>query len=319
MPTYNRADLLPQSIESILSQDFMDLELIVVDDGSTDNTSAVMARIQQEDARVVYVPLPENRGIGFARDAGLPHCSGRYIALSDSDDLWLPGKLSEQVQVLEAYPEIEILFGDFVNIDYVGGTEGMGFAQTRPGIKHLSVRSLGQDLWIVDGGVETGILRANFIATPTMLLRKEVFDKIGSFNTTLTPTDHEFCWRAAVLGIQFAYISHPLIERYRYASSSTASIFEIAPQLLDALRICRQTCEAERRYDLRSHIQEAEQREWRKLIWEYGRNRMRLDATKMFLRSLGNGFSLRTFVFFVTALGGPWLIDLATSVRSGSA
>ena len=119
MPTYNRADLLPRTIASILSQDYDDLELLIVDDGSSDNTTEVIREIQEQDSRLRYLQLPENRGIGFAREAGLQHLSGKYIALADSDDLWLPGKLKAQVNVLEKHTRIGILFGDFWNIDYV--------------------------------------------------------------------------------------------------------------------------------------------------------------------------------------------------------
>ena len=123
MPTYNRADLLPRSIASILSQDFDDLQLLIVDDGSTDNTASVVKEIQNQDSRVRYLRLPENRGIGYARNAGLQHVTGKYIGLADSDDLWLPGKLKTQVEIMEQHPEIEVLFGDFWDIDHLKGTK----------------------------------------------------------------------------------------------------------------------------------------------------------------------------------------------------
>lgn len=319
MPTYNRAELLPRTIESILSQGLEDFELLIVDDGSTDNTAAVILEIQARDARLRYLPLPENRGIGFARQAGLQHVSGQYVALADSDDLWLPGKLKAQVEVLEKYPEIDILFGDFWNIDYVRGTEASGFAETRAGMKHLAIRPLADELWLIEGGVEIGILKSNFIAAPTMVLRADVFKKVGGFDTTLsTPVDHEFGWRAAVLGARYAYINRPLIRRYRYPSSVTAHTTKAAMQTLDALEICRRTCEVSGRPDLLTHVRAAENRVWRKLIRAYADKAQRANVWWAYRESLRVGWSLRTFIFFVIGLVGPRAMSYAMRLRTKS-
>jgi len=317
MPTYNRAELLPRTIESILSQDFEDFELLIVDDGSTDDTAAVIREIQAQDARLRYLPLPENRGIGFARQAGLQHASGKYIALADSDDLWLPGKLKVQVEVLERYPEIDILFGDFWNIDYVRGTEYGGFAHTQAGMRHLTVRQLAADLWLIEKGVETGMLISNFIAAPTMVLKADIFTKVGGFDITLsTSVDREFGWRAAVLGARYAYLSRPLIKRYRYPSSVTAHTCEATMRMLQALETCRRTCEAARRPDLLGHVRASEDRAWRKLIRACGEKGQRRQACQAYVKSLRRGFSLRTLAFLIMALGGRPLITLALKLRT---
>jgi len=317
MPTYNRADLLPRTIPSILSQDFGDFELLIVDDGSTDNTADVIRKIQERDPRLRYFKLPENQGIGFAREAGRQHVSSKYIALADSDDLWLPGKLKAQVEVLENHPAIDILFGDFWNIDYVRGIEASGFAETQKGMKHLVTRPLDDDLWLVESGVETGILRSNFIPAPTMVLRMDVFKKVGGFNTTLsTPVDFEFGWRAAVLGAQYAYINRPLIERYRYQSSVTARIIDSSLQMLGCLEICRRTCETAQRPELISYIRAAEHRMWCIMIWEYTDMSQRAEVWRAYRESLRHGFSLRTFAFFVLGMGGPWAMSSAMRLRA---
>lgn len=316
MPTYNRADLLPGTIASILSQDFDDLELLIVDDPSTDNTAEVIKEIQDQDPRLRYVQLPENRGIGFARDAGLQHVSGKYIALADSDDLWLPGKLTAQVEVLQKYPEIDILFGDFWNINHIKGTEESGFAQTQAGMKHLAVRHIADDLWLVEGGVETSILRSNFIAVPTMVLRATVFKKVGSFNASLRIEDLEFVWRAAVLGAQYAYLNRLLIERHKYQSSVTAHIADAAIQKLKALKVCRRTCEMAQRLELLDHIRAAEVKTWRRLIWAYGYNGQRAEAVRAFGKSLPCGFSARNLFIFAIALLGPQALSFVQRART---
>jgi glycosyltransferase involved in cell wall biosynthesis len=101
IPTYNRGWILKEAIDSVLSQDFDDFELIVVDDGSTDNTQDILDGY----ARDITVIRQDNRGVSAARNAGIDSASGQFIAFLDSDDLWLPGKLSLQVDFFNSNPE----------------------------------------------------------------------------------------------------------------------------------------------------------------------------------------------------------------------
>ncbi|MBC7224455.1 MAG: glycosyltransferase family 2 protein, partial [Anaerolineae bacterium] len=146
-PTYNRAALLPRSMESVLSQDFADLELIVVDDGSTDRTPQVVA--QFADPRLRYIRFAENRGIGAARHAGVEASQGDLIAFNDSDDVWLPGKLAYQVALFQRHPDVDVIFGDYRNIHMERGTEESGFAQTAQGLQALAVHPLEPEVWAV--------------------------------------------------------------------------------------------------------------------------------------------------------------------------
>lgn len=102
LPTFNRADQLVAAARSVLQQSFGDLELIIVDDGSTDDIAAVAAGLA--DGRVVYVRREENGGASAARNVGLAEAKGRFIAFQDSDDLWLPEKLGRQVALLNSLP-----------------------------------------------------------------------------------------------------------------------------------------------------------------------------------------------------------------------
>jgi glycosyltransferase involved in cell wall biosynthesis len=101
IPTYNRGWILNEAIDSVLSQGFDDFELIVVDDGSTDNTQDILDGY----ARDITVIRQDNRGVSAARNAGIDSASGQFIAFLDSDDLWLPGKLSLQVDFFNSNPE----------------------------------------------------------------------------------------------------------------------------------------------------------------------------------------------------------------------
>jgi len=99
LPTYNRASLLPRAMRSVLEQTYQDLELVVVDDASTDDTARVVAEIN--DYRVRYVCQEKNKGACAARNRGISMARGEYIAFQDSDDTWLPDKLEKQLRRME--------------------------------------------------------------------------------------------------------------------------------------------------------------------------------------------------------------------------
>jgi glycosyltransferase involved in cell wall biosynthesis len=103
LPVYNRRNSLRMSARSVLDQSVGDLELIVVDDASTEDIASVVRELG--DPRVRYVRHERNRGAAAARNTGLAHAEGRFIAFQDSDDLWLPGKLERHLHLLERAPE----------------------------------------------------------------------------------------------------------------------------------------------------------------------------------------------------------------------
>jgi len=101
IPTYNRSWAIRDAIDSVLDQDFSDYELIVIDDGSTDNTMQILDRYREE----IVVLYQENKGVSAARNRGIAAASGQFIAFLDSDDIWLPKKLSIQVDFFKSNPD----------------------------------------------------------------------------------------------------------------------------------------------------------------------------------------------------------------------
>jgi glycosyltransferase involved in cell wall biosynthesis len=109
IPTYNREKLLLEAVDSVLQQSYDDYEIIVLDDGSTDGTQNA---ISNYSPKVTYIKQ-ENRGVNAARNIAIQHARGEYIALLDSDDLWLPGKLALQIKLLELFQDVGFVYSDF--------------------------------------------------------------------------------------------------------------------------------------------------------------------------------------------------------------
>ena len=108
IPTYNRARMIGEAIESVLSQAYNDLELIVVDDGSSDETRKVVSNYFPQ---VNYL-YQEHQGVSAARNCGIKHSRGEYLSFLDSDDLWLKEKLRSQMMFMESHPEAFICYTD---------------------------------------------------------------------------------------------------------------------------------------------------------------------------------------------------------------
>ena len=312
IPTYNRADLLPRAVQSVLDQDFTDLELLVVDDGSTDHTGEIVQSMRDQDSRVWYLRIAENRGIGYARNFGLRNAKGDFIAWIDSDDVWLPGTLQEKVRILETYADIDILFTDFLNINLINDTQANAFIAVEVALRMLETAQLEEDLFYVVSGMEFALLRKMIVQLGTAIFRAGLIKIIGSFNTILSgPEDFEFVWRAAVKDCRFAFMCTASQIRYVDSASFTSNKATSLYKTIQALQICRSTGETLQRYDLRKPIREAQLRNWRNLIWVYGKDGARLEAIQAYRQSkVAVGFSLRSLVFYLAALLGPRCISL---------
>jgi len=108
-PTYNRADLIGRAIDSVIKQTYTNWEIIVIDDGSTDNTKEII-KTYLTDKRVRFITYPENRGVNHARNAGIDVATGSIIALLDSDDLLVEQALEKAKEFIETYPDYDIYF-----------------------------------------------------------------------------------------------------------------------------------------------------------------------------------------------------------------
>lgn len=212
IPTYNRADILDRAIDSVLGQTYDDLELIVVDDGSTDRTPELIA--EYDDPRLTFIEHEENRGGSVARNTGIAHATGDYLAFLDSDDAWRPRKLELQVAELDRRGDDWVAV--YCDAEFV--TADTGFVQQAAGflVDHIADSDTptegGEELikYVLADELHTS-------AGSTLLVRQETVDAIDGFDESFIRfQDPEFLIRVLQQG-KLAYIPQTLVERYESA------------------------------------------------------------------------------------------------------
>lgn len=208
VPTYNRVDHLHRSIESVLAQTYEDLELLIVDDGSTDDTAELVQ--SYDDDRITYIVHEENRGASAARNTGIERASGEYIAFLDSDDEWLPRKLEHQVAEIESRPPGWVAV--YCGVELADEDCRLRSYARRTGFSRLS-KTEG-----AEGGVELvkDVLRdcLHTSAGSTLLVTADVVDAIDGFDESFERfQDPEFLIRVLRQG-KLAYVDETLVRRY---------------------------------------------------------------------------------------------------------
>ncbi len=204
--TYNRENLVLRALKSVLSQTFKDFEVLLVDDGSTDNTHKAIQEIQKEDKRVVYV-YQENKGWPSALNTGLSNAQGRYIAFLDSDDEWLPEKLEKQISFLENNKSFDgvTCYGNIILDD-------------KEKIK-LGVLKQSDDY----NNQLKNFINGDFPSIPSsLLLKKEIFEKVGYYDEFLKlSTDADMMIRIFKAGFKIGVIKEVLFNYYIHKQNLT--------------------------------------------------------------------------------------------------
>jgi glycosyltransferase involved in cell wall biosynthesis len=198
IPTYNRAAVLQEAIQSVMLQTYPDYEVIVVDDGSTDNTRDVVSAFSGKGRYV----LQQNRGRSAARNHGIRLARGRYIAFLDSDDMFLPEKLGVQVSALKSGWDFGMAYSHSLAM-YEPGRIAEG---------HLHARGR------LSGWIHPEILfiQGTVITVPSVLVRARILGEVGGFDETMHICEDLDLWRRIAMRYKVLQIRLPLaVVRYR--------------------------------------------------------------------------------------------------------
>jgi glycosyltransferase involved in cell wall biosynthesis len=305
IPAYNRAEWLPKSIGSVISQTYSNWEIIVWDDGSSDNTEEVVNSFNEK--RIRYF-RDGNRGVSFARNRAVEKSRGEYIAFLDSDDQWEVNKLSRQVGVMERYLILDCLFTNYININLVTGITAEGFAQNKINLDNLKTELLEKYVLQINEGMPESLsilYFSLFIQLSSVLVRKSALVKVGYFNETLKNCeDTEYLWRMGLLDIKFAFIDEILMNRNKPPESLSSRSVENRLNYLDALDNCRAESLKMGRVDLVKGLKVSYKNAWLGLIRLYNIQGNKRKSIETFIRSCEYGVSWVSFSLLAEAFYG---------------
>ena len=174
IPTYNSDKYICEAIDSVFNQSYSDYEIIVIDDGSTDNTKTI---IQNKYASIRYHYV-ENNGVAAARNLGILMAQGEFIAFLDADDKWLPTKLEKQITCFQNDDKLGMVFTENSFFNDRGVTKG-----------RVNKRDS-----LMQGDIVRNIFLKSYVATPTVMVRKSVFEAVGLFEEELVVAEDDNMW-----------------------------------------------------------------------------------------------------------------------------
>ena len=210
IPTYKRPNELQRAVASVLSQDYNDLEVIIIDDNppESDTRAATEAAVAAMDGPIIHLKNETSFGGGGARNRGIENAKGEYLAFLDDDDEWLPGKLKRQVELLDSLPEtVCSIDTGFIEIDEIKGTT----KEVKPALRG----SIFDELLVKHKG------RAPKLSS--MFCRTAVLREIGMFDVTLPARQDLDLYLRLARKYTFEFIETPLVNKYIHGSDRITS------------------------------------------------------------------------------------------------
>jgi len=206
IPAYNAEKYIQRALESALAQTYKDIEIIVIDDGSTDKTAEIIKTYQ--DPRIIYF-FQKNQGQGPARNNGIKKSQGEYITFLDADDYYFPEKVEKQVRFLENHPEYQAVY-----------CNALHFYSDNPTVFFKKKGNFHS------GDIFKDLLQSSYINPNTIMVSRQILDKAGLFNENrYCPEDWELWLKISRAGFQFGYLDEDLVKvEIRPDSNTTMAI-----------------------------------------------------------------------------------------------
>lgn len=333
IPTYNRANEVVRAIKSAQAQTYSNLEILVVDDFSSDDTAQQVTRLSQEDSRVKYIASDQNYGVAKARNIGLKAATGEYIAFLDSDDLWKPFKLALQVEILNRLDHVGLVWTEmdainpnnkYYHANYLNKMyENYSRFSRDQLFKHekslaeMGIESRFEEHKVYWSNIYPQMIFGNLIHTSTVLFRHQVLKVVVGFDESLryTGEDFDFYLRitrdtsVAFLDVSAIYYTIGNLDQLTHPSM-TALLAEnyiktILPKLSDPL-LCSSLTDTDRRKLLASAYQ-----------WAGVENLRILKTAKArahFMHGLGQRVDFTTLIYFMLSLVPSSLLGLGIKI-----
>lgn len=191
--TYNMAEYLPSAVQSALAQTYKNIEVIIVDDGSTDNTQEVAKKLLS-DIRVKYI-VQENKGQASAKNRGVYESKGEYIAFLDADDMWVSEKLDLQIPIFSRSKSVGVVYAKLKYIDEKG----------------QELLTILGDYMVFRGKVSNQLFISNFVGFGTAVVKRECFERLGGFKEHIRMGIDYDLWLRFSTQYEFDYVDRPLL------------------------------------------------------------------------------------------------------------
>ncbi|MGE4559136.1 MAG: glycosyltransferase family 2 protein [Desulfobulbus sp.] len=209
IPSYNYGKFLKQAFDSVVNQTYANLEIIIVDDGSSDDTQEIVRPLVESFNNLRYIRHEANKGLPATRNTGINASNGEYIAILDADDEWLPEKIQKQVEFLNANPDIGMVSCGYLLKDTVKGIER----------EYLPADYGGHDDFL-----ENLLVRNVFSGGSGALIRKECFMEAGLFDTSLRYCEDWDMWLRIARYFKISSLSEPLYVLYEHGYNMSHKI-----------------------------------------------------------------------------------------------
>lgn len=230
LPSYNCGKFLVDAINSVLIQSIYVNKIIVVDDGSTDNTRQIVASKAKSNKKIEYI-YQTNKGLSAARNTGIKQSTASYLAFLDADDIWLPGKLESQIRKFETtkYNNLGLVYGEYLDIDEDGNP-----------INNYGGFRLHHE---IKGNVSKKLIECNYAtgSGSAVLVKRECFDQVGMFDETLKACEDWDMWMRISQKYSFEYVDAPLVKLRRHQNSMQANHWHMISNHVKLIAKMKQT------------------------------------------------------------------------------
>jgi len=286
IPTYNRAAFLPRALESVIAQTRRDWEIVLVDDGSIDETQRVVeAYARQLGSRLIFLQQ-RNHGCSHARNCGIEASRGRFVAFLDSDDEFVPTKLQRQLELFEQCPELGFVYSDYAFVDLDGKRHESAFATKCGHARQVRAEPVGVRQYQCDASVFDRLLEQYFIATIVGMVRRDLLGTRLRFDESLRYAEEWLFYLQVARQTVVGFVAEPLCVHHFTGGSLArddkhANFVQLAATLVAMTESLGDLESAQRRV-LRGHLA----RTYRQLGYDAHREGRYSAATAAFVQSL---------------------------------
>lgn len=292
IPTYNAGNHLPATIDSVLGQTAKDIEVIVIDDGSTDNTKEI---IKPYLNRINYI-YQQNRGPSSARNRGISCVKGDYIAFLDADEIWIREKLEIQLNFLGENPEYAMVYTDLLRVDKK---------------KNLTFPFLKGRIAAKSGYIFKELITNNFIPTTTVVAKRECFDRVGLFDESLRSVEDRDMWLRIAQEYKIGFIETPTVIAEVHDAGLSSDREEALKSQIYVIKKYGKVSDAETHQLIISTLSSL----YFQLGYFYFDKGLYQKARKNFRNSLSYGKKGKVFFLFMLTYLRPELVEYARRIR----